>query len=123
VGRRRHLETIHHAKLSKFRVMDITDDSADRCSSIWYCERPYDGWYGPASSGPPAWRKEARLRPGGPGFDCLQEQETSFSPEVQAALGPNQHPIQWVPGAFSPGVKRPEGGSDHSPPPNTDINK
>ena len=38
VGRRRHLETIHHAKLSKFREMDITDDSVDRCSSIWYCE-------------------------------------------------------------------------------------
>jgi len=38
VGRRRHLETIHHGKLSKFREMDTTDDSVDRCSSIWYCE-------------------------------------------------------------------------------------
>jgi hypothetical protein len=31
------------------------------------------------------------------------------------ALGPTQPPIQWVPGALSPGVKRPEHEADHSP--------
>jgi len=34
VGRRGHLQTIHHAKLSKFQEMDITGDSVDRCSSV-----------------------------------------------------------------------------------------
>jgi hypothetical protein len=32
------------------------------------------------------------------------------------ALGPAQPPIQWVPGAFSQGIKRPECEADHSPP-------
>jgi hypothetical protein len=27
-----------------------------------------------------------------------------------------QPPIQWVPGALSPGIKRPERETDHSPP-------
>jgi hypothetical protein len=32
------------------------------------------------------------------------------------ALGPTQHPVQWVPGVLSPGVKaRPERHADHSP--------
>jgi hypothetical protein len=32
------------------------------------------------------------------------------------ALGPTQHAIQWVPGALSLGIKRPEREADHSPP-------
>jgi hypothetical protein len=32
------------------------------------------------------------------------------------ALGPTQHPIQWVPGALSLGVRRPRREADHSPP-------
>jgi hypothetical protein len=31
------------------------------------------------------------------------------------ALGSTQPPIQWVPGALSPGVKRPRREADHSP--------
>jgi hypothetical protein len=30
-------------------------------------------------------------------------------------LGPTQPPVQWVPGALSPGVKRPVRKTDHSP--------
>jgi len=34
------------------------------------------------------------------------------------ALGPIQSPMQWVPGALSPGVKR---KADHSPPSSTEV--
>jgi hypothetical protein len=33
------------------------------------------------------------------------------------ALRPTKLPIQWVPGAISPGVKLPKRDADHSPPP------
>jgi hypothetical protein len=38
-------------------------------------------------------------------------------------LGPTQPPIQWVPGALSPGVKQPEREADHSPPTNAEVKK
>jgi len=34
---------------------------------------------------------------------------------------PTQPPIQWVPGALSPGVKRPGRETDHSPPSSTVV--
>jgi len=37
------------------------------------------------------------------------------------ALGPNQPPIQWVPGALSLGVKRLGCEADHSPPPSAEV--
>jgi hypothetical protein len=39
-----------------------------------------------------------------------------FSTSSRPALGPTLPPIQWVPGALSPVVKRPGGEADHSPP-------
>jgi hypothetical protein len=39
----------------------------------------------------------------------------------KSALGPTQPPIQWVPAAFSLGVKRPGREADHSPPSNTEV--
>jgi hypothetical protein len=38
-----------------------------------------------------------------------------LSTESIPALGPTQSPIQWVPEAFSPGVKPPGCEADHSP--------
>jgi hypothetical protein len=38
-----------------------------------------------------------------------------FSTSSRPALGPTQLPIQWVPEALSPGVKRPGREADHSP--------
>jgi hypothetical protein len=38
-------------------------------------------------------------------------------------LGPTQPPIQWVPGALSPGVKRQGREADHSPLTNAEVNK
>jgi hypothetical protein len=39
------------------------------------------------------------------------------------ALGHTQPPIQWVPGALSPGVKRPGREADHSPPTSAGVKK
>jgi hypothetical protein len=36
-------------------------------------------------------------------------------------MGPTQPPIQWVPGAFSLGVKRPGREADHSLPPTAEV--
>jgi hypothetical protein len=44
-----------------------------------------------------------------------------FTTASRPALGPNQPPIQWVPGAFSPGVKRPGREADHSPPSTAEV--
>jgi hypothetical protein len=47
------------------------------------------------------------LQTGRPGFDSRQGQEILlFSTGPRPSLGPTQPPIQWVPGALSPGVKR-----------------
>jgi hypothetical protein len=39
------------------------------------------------------------------------------------ALGPTQPPIQWVPSAFSPEVKRPGREAENSPPVNAEVKK
>jgi hypothetical protein len=39
------------------------------------------------------------------------------------ALGSTQSPTQWVPGALSPGVKRPRREADHSPPASAEVKK
>jgi hypothetical protein len=36
-----------------------------------------------------------------------------FSTSSRPAVGSTKFPIQWIPGAFSPGVKRPECEADH----------
>jgi hypothetical protein len=46
-----------------------------------------------------------------------------FSTSSTLALGPTQPSIQWVPGAHSPGVKRPGYEADHSPPSSAEVKK
>jgi hypothetical protein len=46
-----------------------------------------------------------------------------FSTSSRPVPGPTQPPIQWVPGALSPGVKRPGREADHSPPTTVEIKK
>jgi hypothetical protein len=41
-----------------------------------------------------------------------------FTAASRTALGPTQPPIEWVPAAFSLGVKRPGREADHSSPSN-----
>jgi hypothetical protein len=41
--------------------------------------------------------------------------ETHFLRMSRPVLVPTQPPIQWVPGAISPGIKRPGREADHSP--------
>jgi len=56
------------------------------------------------------------LRAGRPGFDSRQVMKFFSIHHVQAGPGPTQPPVQWVPRALSPGLKRPERESGHSPP-------
>jgi hypothetical protein len=44
-----------------------------------------------------------------------------FTTASRPALGPTQHTIQWVPGAFSLGVKRPGCEADHSLSSNAEV--
>jgi hypothetical protein len=46
----------------------------------------------------------------------------SFSTASGLALEPTQPPIQWVPGALSPGVMRPGCEADHLPPSSAEVN-
>jgi hypothetical protein len=46
-----------------------------------------------------------------------------FSTLSRRAPGPTQPPIQWVPGALCPGVKRPGREADHSPRTGADVKK
>jgi hypothetical protein len=44
-----------------------------------------------------------------------------FTTASRTALGSNQPPIQWVPGALSLGIKRPGREADHSPPSSAEV--
>jgi hypothetical protein len=46
-----------------------------------------------------------------------------FSTSSRPALGSTQPPIQWVPGAFSPWLKRPGREADHLPPASAEVKK
>jgi hypothetical protein len=46
-----------------------------------------------------------------------------FSTLSRQALGPIQPPMQWVPGALSPGVKWPGPEADYSPPTSAEVKK
>jgi hypothetical protein len=46
-----------------------------------------------------------------------------FSKSPRPALRSTQPPIQWVPGALSPRVKRPGRVVDHSPPTSAEVKK
>jgi hypothetical protein len=55
--------------------------------------------------------KRLRLRAGWPGFDSWLGQGYFLT----------QPPIQWIPGAFVLGVRRPGHEADHSPPPSVEV--
>jgi len=56
------------------------------------------------------------------GFDSRQRMGVFlFTTASRPALGPTQHPVQWVSGALPLGVKRPGIEADHSPPPTAEI--
>jgi hypothetical protein len=46
-----------------------------------------------------------------------------FSMSSKTTLRPTQPPIQWVPGALFPGVKRPGREADYSHPTNSEVKK
>jgi hypothetical protein len=44
-----------------------------------------------------------------------------WTARVQISAGSTQTSIQWLPGAISPRVKRPEHEADHSPPSSAEV--
>jgi hypothetical protein len=44
-----------------------------------------------------------------------------LSTSSRLVLGPTQPPVQWVPGALSPEIKRSGSEADHSPPSGADV--
>jgi hypothetical protein len=67
-------------------------------------------------------RHSEGLRVGRPGVRFLVGSRIIlFSTSSRPALGPTQPPIQCVPGAVSPGVKRPGRKGYYSPPPSADV--
>jgi hypothetical protein len=46
-----------------------------------------------------------------------------FDTMSRPAPGPTQPPLQWVPGAVSPGINRPGREADHSPPSSTEVKR
>jgi hypothetical protein len=55
------------------------------------------------------------------GFESRQEMGIFLLTASRSALGPIQPPIQWVPGAFSLGIKRLGREADRSPPSSTKV--
>jgi hypothetical protein len=64
------------------------------------------------------------LDEGGVGVRVPVGSRIFFIPTLsRPALGPTQPPIQWVPGALSPEVKRQGRDADHSPPISAEVKK
>jgi hypothetical protein len=63
------------------------------------------------------------LQAGRPGFDSRQYKIFLFSTVSRLTLGTTQPPIQWVPWALSPGVKRQGHEADPSPPSSAEVKK
>jgi hypothetical protein len=67
------------------------------------------------------WLRAGRLR--GRSSSPGRVKNFLFSTSSRPALGSTQPPIQWVPGALFPGVKRPGREADHSPPASAEAKK
>jgi hypothetical protein len=62
-------------------------------------------------------------RPKGRSSSPCRVKNFLFSTSSRPALGSTQPPIQWVPWALFPGVKRPGYEADHSPPTSAEVKK
>jgi hypothetical protein len=62
-------------------------------------------------------------QPRGRSSSLCRDKNFLFSMSSTPALGSAQPPIQWVPGALSPGQKRPGREADHSPLSRAEVKK
>jgi hypothetical protein len=67
------------------------------------------------------WLRAGRLR--GWSSSPVGGKNFLFSKSSRLALGSTQPPIQWVPGALSPGVKRQGHEADYYPPTSAEVKK
>jgi hypothetical protein len=79
--------------------------------------RKESGWLSRYSDGLRAGRQR------GPSSSPGRVKKFLFSTSSRPALGPTQPPIEWVPGALSPGVKQTGHEADHSPPASAEVKK
>jgi hypothetical protein len=76
---------------------------------LWLCSR-YSDWL---------WAGRQTGRSSSPG----RVKNLFISTSSRPVLGPTQPPIQWVPGALSPGGKQPGREAGHSPPTSAEVKK
>jgi hypothetical protein len=83
------------------------------CDTALYKSQPFPSTSFPIHSRHSSVSVTTRLRDGRPGFDSSQRKESFSLIHRSAPFPPTQPPIQWVPGALTPGVKRPECETEH----------
>jgi hypothetical protein len=87
--------------------------SIDRIIEEWWRVNNLDRYSGRLRAG----------RPRGRSLSFGRVKNFIFYTSSRQALGSTKPPIQWVPGAISPGIKRPGREADHSPPASIEVNK
>jgi hypothetical protein len=88
---------------------------------LWYCNLQIFGLEPGKRSRYSDWLRAGQIR--GRNSSPGRVKNFLFSKSSRQALGSTQPPIQWVPGALSPRVKRPGREADHSPRASAEVKK
>jgi hypothetical protein len=96
-------------------------DPALSASSRRHIQLETDATYNSAGSRYRDWLRTGRPR--GRSSSLGRGKNFLFSMSSRPVLRPTQLPIQWVPGALYPAIKRPERETDHSPQTSVEVKK